>query len=65
MRSQRLGLPYMRGAVGYIAAVLIDALGSGLFLPLSLLYFQAVAHLPLGAIGLTRTVATLANSSEA
>lgn len=59
MRSQRLGLPYMRGAVGYVAAVLIDALGSGLFLPLSLLYFQFVAGLPLGAVGLTLTVATL------
>ena len=58
MLAQRLGLPYMRGAIGYIAAVLIDALGSGLFLPLSLLYFQSVAALSLAAVGLTLTVAT-------
>lgn len=58
MISQRLGLPYMRGSVGYIVAVLIDALGTGLFLPLSLLYFKAVAGLPLGAVGLTLTGAT-------
>jgi len=59
VRWQRLGLPYIGGSVGYITAVLIDALGSGLFLPLSLLYFQAVAGLPLSSVGLTLTAATL------
>lgn len=58
MRSQRLGLPYLRGSVGYVVALFIDALGSGLYLPLSLLYFQSVAALPLGAVGLTLTIAT-------
>lgn len=36
----------------------IDALGNGLFLPLSLLYFTVVAHLPLADVGLVLSAAT-------
>jgi len=60
MVSQRLGLPSMQGAGSYIIAAVVDAFGSGLFLPLSLLYFTAVAHLSLGAVGVTLTVTTFA-----
>jgi len=60
MLSHHLGLPSMRGSVRYVVAAVVDALGSGLFLPLSLLYFTAVAHLPLSAVGLTLTATTFA-----
>jgi MFS family permease len=58
--TQQLGLPKMRGHEALVIAFLIDALGTGLFLPFSLLYFQTIAGLALPAIGATLTVATLA-----
>jgi len=60
MLATRLGLPRVRGESGFVVALLIDALGTGLYLPFSLLYFQAVAHLPLPAIGVALTIATVA-----
>jgi hypothetical protein len=42
-----LGLPSMRGQGTLVVATLIDALGTGLYLPFSLLYFQRVAGLAL------------------
>ncbi len=60
MLARRLGLPRVRGDGGFIVALLIDALGTGLYLPFSLLYFQAVAHLPLPVIGVALTIATVA-----
>jgi len=59
MRAARLGLPRLDGTGGFLVALLIDALGTGFFTPISLLYFHAVAGLPLPAIGLALTVATV------
>jgi hypothetical protein len=57
--TQQLGLPKMRGHEALVIAFLIDALGTGLYLPFSLLYFQTIAGLALPAIGATLTVATV------
>jgi len=57
--AQQLGLPKMRGHEALVVAFLIDALGTGLYLPFSLLYFQKIAGLTLPAIGATLTVATV------
>ncbi|GHO98925.1 MFS transporter [Reticulibacter mediterranei] len=43
----------------FLLGVWIDALGSGLFLPFSLLYFTNVARLPLAAVGGVLTIAML------
>jgi hypothetical protein len=40
MLARRLGLPHLRGAESFVLATLIDMLGTGLFLPFSLLYFH-------------------------
>lgn len=58
MLATRLSLPRACGACGFIVALLIDALGTGLFLPFSLLYFKAAAGLSLPAMGLALTIAT-------
>jgi len=42
-----------------VVAFLLDALGTGLYLPFSLLYFQKIAGLALPAIGVTLTIATV------
>ena len=57
---QRLGLPGLSGSVPLLVVLLVDALGTGLFAPFSLLYFHEVAGLPLPAIGLALSVATAA-----
>jgi predicted MFS family arabinose efflux permease len=49
--GQRLGLPTMAGARGLVAAVAIDSLGTGLFVPFALLYFLHTTPLSLTAIG--------------
>jgi len=46
------------GASALIVALFIDALGTGLFLPFSLLYFNVVAGLPLSNVGAVLTLAT-------
>ncbi|GHO59920.1 MFS transporter [Ktedonobacter robiniae] len=43
----------------FLLGVWIDALGSGLFLPFSLLYFTNVARLPLAAVGGVITISML------
>jgi MFS family permease len=55
----RLGFPETRGRHGFLLVFIIDALGSGLFLPFSLLYFQVTAGFSLPTIGLTLTIATI------
>jgi MFS family permease len=57
--SQRLGLPTMTGTRGLIAAIAIDSMGSGLFVPFSLLYFLHTTPLSLTAIGGALTLAGL------
>lgn len=51
MSLARLGLPSLRGQLPFVAAIVVDTLGTGLFLPVSLLYFTQVADLPLGVAG--------------
>jgi MFS family permease len=55
----RLGFPETRGKYGFLLVFIIDALGSGLFLPFSILYFQVTAGFALPVIGLTLTIATI------
>src|SRR5262245_13996674 len=59
MLTQRLGFPRIRGHEALVVAFLLDALGTGLYLPFSLLYFQRIAGLALPAIGTTLTLATV------
>ena len=59
MLTQRLGFPRIRGHGALVVAFLLDALGTGLYLPFSLLYFQRIAGLALPAIGATLTLATV------
>jgi MFS family permease len=59
MLTQRLGFPKIRGHEALVVAFLLDALGTGLYLPFSLLYFQRIAGLALPAIGTTLTLATI------
>jgi MFS family permease len=43
----------------YMTAMVVDATGSGMYLPLSLLYFHYVTGLPLTTVGVTMTIAAL------
>jgi MFS family permease len=54
-----LGLPEVRGRVPLLAGLAIDSFGGGCAGPLLLLFFTRVADIPLGAAGLTMTIATL------
>lgn len=45
------------GGAAYLAALFVDALGSGLYLPLTLVFIRAVTGLPATAVGLGVTVA--------
>ncbi len=54
-----LGLPDTRGRRGLVAAILIDSVGSGLFLPFAVLYPTLVAGIPLGVTGGILSLATL------
>jgi len=53
----RLGFPQTRGTYRFLLVLVIDALGSGVYLPLSLLYFQVIGF-ALPIIGLIATLAT-------
>ena len=62
MLTERLGLPRLRGRRGrpsFVAALIIDSLGTGLFLPVSLLYFTTVSQIPLGTVGWCLSAANL------
>lgn len=54
---RRLGLPDTTGHVPLLAALAVDALGSGVFLPFSVLYFTATTPLSLAQVGLALSVA--------
>ncbi len=60
MLSTRLGLPHVKGATCFMIAAFIDTLGTGMFAPFSLLYFQVKAGIPLPRIGLALSTAMLA-----
>src|SRR5687768_16672122 len=57
--GERLGLPQMGVARPFAFALAIDGLGSGLFLPFSLLYFHFAGGLSLSQAGLGLSVAML------
>ncbi|MCA6091315.1 MFS transporter [Streptomyces sp. SCA3-4] len=42
-----------------VSAMIVDAVGSGMFMPFALLYFVRVQHLGVGTVGTTLTVANL------
>jgi Major Facilitator Superfamily len=54
-----MAFPSLAGRLPFVGAVVINNIGSGLFAPLSLLYFRAVAHLSIGSAGAILTVAGL------
>ena len=56
---ERLGLPRIGTARPFALAMIIDAVGSGLFLPFSLLYFHHAGGLSLTEAGLGLTIAML------
>jgi MFS family permease len=49
-----------KGTIPLVAALAVDMLGSGLFMPISLLYFTAVTDMPLTTVGLLLSAATIA-----
>jgi MFS family permease len=59
MLAQRLSLPHLRSAGSFVIATFIDFLGTGLFLPFSLLYFTRVVGLPLSTIGPALSIASI------
>src|SRR5512132_2164988 len=56
---EQLGLPRIGTARPFALAMIIDAVGSGLFLPFSLLYFHHAGGLSLTEAGLGLTIAML------
>lgn len=55
----QMGLPETQGTYGFLLVWIIESFGSGLFVPLSILYFQATTDIALPIIGLTLTIATI------
>ncbi len=55
---QRLGFPAIGDNRRFVTALLVDAVGSGVFLPVSILYFLAATPLSLVMIGLALSVAS-------
>ena len=56
---ERLGLPHVGSARPFAFSLAVDAFGSGLFLPFSLLYFHHVGGLSLTQAGLGLSIAML------
>jgi MFS family permease len=54
-----LGLPAVRGRGSLVAAMAVDSIGTGLFLPFAVLYFLHTTALPLTLIGAGLTTAYL------
>src|SRR5256885_15296699 len=52
-----LGIPDVRGRMPLLGGLAIDSFGNGCTAPLFLLFFNHVAHVPLGKAGLTITLA--------
>ncbi len=56
--AERWGLPPVRSQWPLVAAMVVDTLGTGLFLPFTLLFFLATTTLPVSRIGLAMAIAT-------
>jgi MFS family permease len=56
---QKLGLPSWRGRRPLLVAILVDSLGSGLFLPFSIVFFLRTTSMGLPAIGTALSLAEL------
>ncbi|MDE9364423.1 MFS transporter [Luteipulveratus sp. YIM 133132] len=56
---ERLGIPPINGHRTFVTAVAVDAIGSGVFLPVAVLYFVATTSLSLSEVGLAMSVAAL------
>jgi MFS family permease len=54
----RLGFPVIGRHRRFVVAIVVDALGSGVFLPVSILYFLATTDLSLVRIGLALSIAS-------
>lgn len=54
---RRLGFPAVGQHKSFVAAIAIDAVGSGIWMPISVLYFLTVTDLRLGQVGFALTVA--------
>ncbi|MCY0935141.1 MDR family MFS transporter [Streptomyces sp. H34-S4] len=57
--TETLGLPNTRGRGPLIVAQIVDALGTGLFLPFAVVYFHVAKDLPLTTVGLMLSAAAL------
>ncbi|MEV0404264.1 MFS transporter [Actinoallomurus sp. NPDC050550] len=57
--SETAGSRKARGGVVLIGALLIDAVGNGLFLPLSLVFFTRLTDVPLSLLGILISVANV------
>ncbi len=55
---ERWGLPPVRRQWPLVTAMAVDTLGTGLYLPFTLLYFLATTSLPVTRIGLAMAIAT-------
>ena len=47
-----------RGGVVLLSALVLDSVGNGMFMPLSLIYFPQLTPVPLALIGLLLSAAT-------
>lgn len=54
---ERLGLPDIGGHRRFVLAMALDAIGSGVFMPVSILYFTATTSLSLARVGLALSIA--------
>jgi len=57
---ERLGFPDIGSHRRFVSALAIDALGSGIWMPLSMLYFLHQTSLSLVQLGLAMTIANTA-----
>lgn len=60
LSRDNLGLPQASGRGPLLAAMLVDSLGSGLFLPFALVFFVRTSTIPLAAVGLGLSLASAA-----
>jgi MFS family permease len=57
----RLGLPETRGIRPIVAALAVDCLGSGMFLPFGFIYFLKTTHISVSDIGIAISLAAIAS----